>query len=79
MHYTITIASSRDVMLRVTSSSCKINYNGYYCMEDNQFISSSVWVSSIRPDQVDKKYLNTMEKGYHLWAGIKEIGKDGKK
>jgi hypothetical protein len=32
-------------------------------------------VLSIRQDQVDKKYLN-MEKAYHLWAGIKEFGKD---
>jgi hypothetical protein len=33
---------------------------------------------SIRRDRVDKKYLN-MEKAYHLWAGIREFGKDGKK
>ena len=33
---------------------------------------------SIRKDRGDKKYLN-MEKAYHLWAGDKEFGKDGKK
>jgi hypothetical protein len=33
---------------------------------------------SIRQDRVDNKYLNK-EKAYHLWAGIKEFGRDGKK
>jgi hypothetical protein len=36
------------------------------------------WCVSIRQDQVNKKYQN-MEKAYHLWAGIKEFGKDDKK
>jgi hypothetical protein len=36
------------------------------------------WCVSIRRDRVDKKYLN-MEKVYHLWAGIREFGKEGKK
>jgi hypothetical protein len=61
---------------KYTNERCgRKRFGGWTDTAINQMIARCV---SIRQDRNSKRYLN-MEKAYHLWAGEREFGKDGKK